>query len=139
MGINTNDTLKLIEQQQDEIYSLKKEVNTILAYLKEKDPDFDTEPFNLSDHANNDTEVVNNDNEDQNHITDGDYTTTKSKYELILKLLEDNPEVVESILADARAYLDAKKVNYKLYEQTNRAVTDKNYLLDNLRAIVEGM
>lgn len=139
VGINTNDTLKLIEQQQDEIYSLKKEVNTILAYLKEKDPDFDTEPFNLSDHANNDTEVVNNDNEDQNHITDGDYTTTKSKYELILKLLEDNPEVVESILADARAYLDAKKVNYKLYEQTNRAVTDKNYLLDNLRAIVEGM
>ncbi|MDG5492413.1 peptidase G2 autoproteolytic cleavage domain-containing protein [Psychroserpens sp. SPM9] len=139
VGINTNDTLKLLEQQQDEINMLKSEVSAIVLYLKQKDPNFDAEFFNLSEYTNRDNEVVNSDNENQTHIANGEYTTTKSKFELILSFLEENPDVIEGILADARAYLDAKKVNYKLYEQTNRVVTDKNYLLDNLRAIIKDM
>lgn len=168
VGINVNDTAKILEQQQAEINTLKQHIQTIANYLETKDSAFKIADnkvnSNVKDAITNSRNAqrdVNSENQFTNTnslstatatVTDGgrvantnigQLTTSPltgniaDKYRTILQLVNDNPEVVQDIMADARAFLEARNINYLQYEQTRRLVTDREYLVNYLREMAE--
>jgi hypothetical protein len=129
VGINSNDAGKKMKQQEAESIALKKQLNMVVAYLKAKDPSFDVTPFEISEQENN-TLAAAQDNQKLKALVNSD---TKSALNNVIIELEGSPDLVSKVQAEARKMLDAKGVNYKLYDQTNRMVTDPHYYLSVLK------
>ena len=48
-GINTNDVVVKIKQQQEELNQVKNQLNNIISYLKSKDMSFNAESFEIEE------------------------------------------------------------------------------------------
>ena len=130
VGINTNDAVDRMKDQQAEINDLKIAFNNLLDYLQERDPSFNTAmyaqaPENLaSEERNEDVEALaqslKTDNYDNNIMA-------------MARFLENNPEVMQNTLADARAILDDQGIDYNRFEQTRKLMNDPAYFIDMLR------
>jgi len=120
VGINTNDLVAQMIQQQEEINSVKRNMNAVVGYLQSKDPSFQVELFEVRAAAN--VEPV------------PSYTamTGAERRSLVVDVLRKNTAMVESIMADAREQLTAQGVDFNRFEQTRRLLTDQEYLLDIL-------
>ncbi len=129
VGINTNDAVNKIQQQDEELKSVKNQLNTVIAYLQSKDPSFDATLFEVSEVENKD-EAISSELENLNKPNQFDRKTTIDKMVIIL---QDNPEVLSKILADARQLLDEKGIDYNRFEQTKRIITDEKYFLNVLQ------
>jgi hypothetical protein len=129
VGINSNDAVKKMKQQEAESIVLKKQLNVVVAYLKAKDPSFDVTPFEISEQENNSFSAA-QDNQELKELVKSD---SKSALNNVIKELQANPELVAKVQSEARKILDAKGVNYKLYDQTIRLVTDGDYYLSVLK------
>ncbi len=146
VGINMNDTAHIIKKQQEEVNALKKQLNGIINYLTSKDTSFkpqgqlviqDIEERSRDKESLKEAAVA-----QSKKIASTKETKkldlprkTSDRMEKILQLLEEKPGVLDQIMEDARAYLDAQGVNYKAFEQTNKVVNDKNYLINYLREL----
>jgi len=121
VGINANDLVARMIQQQEEIDSLKRSMNTVLSYLQSGDRDFSAKQFEIES-----TERWVEQLEAQATRPPADEITR------MVALLRDNPYVVEGVLADTRAELTARGIDFGRYEQTRRILTDPEYLIDVL-------
>ena len=126
IGINTNDTVKQLQKQQEELDAVKSQLNTIVSYLQASDPSFDAQKFDVQEQedAIHEEEAV----VSQETVAKG----KKPVLQKVIRLLNENPEMVAQIQADARQMLDEKGINYNLYEQTRKMVTDANYFVSVL-------
>lgn len=152
VGINTNDTNQILKQQQQEINQLKNQISEILNYINNQDPSFKTS-LNTNDKKvsmrNSNVAITNNEtsvsgsgqriaNKNSNNISLNQQPVKNSSvYQRILIMIDDNPKVLQDIQANARDLMDAKGIDYKLYEQTNLLLTDKDYFLDYLRELIK--
>lgn len=122
IGINTNALTSVIKKQQIEIIKLKQQFDKVDTFLATKFPDYQSDKENdlisterqKQDKKENSHEIKNNTNK------------------VILKILKNNPEVLENILQATRNDLDKKGINYKLFEQTNELANNPNYLIQLL-------
>ncbi|WP_298904855.1 hypothetical protein [uncultured Psychroserpens sp.] len=159
VGINANNTSQVLTAQQNEINKLKKEINMILSYLKEKDESFRIEEYNnLSDTHKNEgnkahSDVVTNttvlpvetiattrETSEVSSVVgfnNSNISLSNINYKKIVKMLEEHPEVLSEILSDARELLKKRGVDYTRYEQTNKLVTDGAYFLNYLREMAK--
>lgn len=112
VGINANDVVIKLKQQNQELNVIKSELNNIISYLKSKDKSIDFKQFEIQ----NKTVNVNEDN-------------YSNAFKVTQNNIEENPEFIKQILIDAKKILDKKGVNYNQYEQTKRLLNDESYLL----------
>ncbi len=130
IGINANDAVKKMQQQEEEIVSVKSQLNNVIAYLQAKDPSFDATLFEVNEADNNTakhSDVV------YQAATSLPAINVNEQLDDILIMIENNPDFVLQVQAHLKADLDKKGVKYHLFEQTNRMVTDQQYLIDMLK------
>ncbi|MFI1743782.1 hypothetical protein [Thalassobellus sediminis] len=141
VGINTRDTAIMLEKQNNEINMLKKELNSIVSYLQKKDTSFEgkifevnkSKPFlneNISEKEASENVVIAKSNFGKSLSK-----SHKSKLNKVIKNLKENPDVLNQIMLDTKEYLNAKGVDYKLFDQTNKMLTDKTYFLNFLKSL----
>ncbi len=127
IGINVNDVVSKMKQHEAEMAAIGDKVNGIIAYLKSKDPSFDATELEI------DLGVLAT-NEDAKPEEDEDVRAGKPSTGMsLIQLLEQNSDLVASIQAKTKQLLDEKGINYQLFDQTNRLVTDKQYFVETLR------
>ena len=124
VGINSNDMSKQVADMQQELNSVKSELNNIIRHLSASDPDFEAALFESS------TETDAGQNETQQENTPA--LNFSEKVKSIQLIFEENGEEIDAILTETRALLDSKGIDYRKFEQTHRLVTDKDYLMENL-------
>ncbi len=124
VGINTNDAVAQIIRQQQEIEALKSSMNSIASYLKAKDPAFDAAMFNVSAQPAQEPLAL------APSEATGTFSVTSPNR--ISSLMKDNPDLLKQVMADAKANLDKRGVDYNRYEQTKRLLNDENYLVEVL-------
>jgi hypothetical protein len=93
VGINTNDTVDKLKEQQESLDAVMQSMNSVISYLQSKDPSFDAEMFAVSTR-----EVVENEiriPDTQALVAAG---STSEKMALVSKFLDENPEVLRTIL-----------------------------------------
>ena len=127
VGINTNDLVLKLKQQNKELYQLKSQMNNILTYLKSKDESFEVELFKIED---KETIKANINIENDNH-----YQFDRNK--LVEKFIKENPDYIKQIQANARKILEERGVDYNLYEETKRLLTDETYFMNLLQKLKE--
>jgi cytoskeletal protein CcmA (bactofilin family) len=151
VGINANDTSEILQKQNDEINLLKSELNSIIKYINSKDDSSGLSELTQVTNTKKKSEQISKLESNKKNLTESrrnftNRTTTTSsesslrltkadKYEEILQMLEENPDVLESIMLDARELLVKRGIDYELFEQTRRIVTEKEYLLNHLRQL----
>ncbi len=120
VGINTNDLVPRMIKQQEEINSVKRNMNAIVSYLQSKDRSFQLATFDVAAAA---------------HVAPVRSVTAMTGAERrtsVAASLRNDPAVLESIMADARELLTARGVDFNRFEQTKRLLTDTEYLIDIL-------
>jgi hypothetical protein len=127
VGINANDAVGRIRQQEKELIAVKNQLNDVVTYLKKKDPSFDTELFTL-DVQKNDTATQQNTGK-VIPSQPGDTNTL----DLAFQELQRDPDFLKGVLANARKILEERGVDYNRFEQTRRLVSDENYLIGVLK------
>jgi hypothetical protein len=127
VGINSNDVVNKIKQQQEEINTVKQEVNSIIAYLQSKDSSIEFSGFEESLFSDYETVISNG---DDSIVSE---SINPSRANFIEEVMIANPDVIENILRDARNTLDKKGINYAQFEQTRRMLTEPQYLLQVYR------
>ena len=101
VGINTNDVVNEIKRQQDELTQVKSQLNAVLSYLSSKDPTFNPSLFDVQEIDIEET-----------FIESEEITTQSNRKQVVSKLvtyLTENPDVLSSIMANARQILDEKE------------------------------
>jgi len=126
VGINTNDTVEKLKEQQKELDALKSTMNSVVDYLKSTDPTFEANRFAV---ASKPTETQNQTAmagkaEEQFYANYGN-----NKMVAISKYLNDNPDVLNSVQAETKALLDERGIDYNRFEQTKRLLNDSQYLI----------
>lgn len=123
VGINTNDVVVKLKQQEEELGLVKNQMNNVISYLQSKDKSFNAELFKIQDIAEKVTEdkMISQENNKESHT------------ENIQKMAKDQPEVIKNILENARNILDEKGIDYNKFEQTKRLLTDETYFLNLLQ------
>lgn len=127
VGINTNDVVLRLKQQEEEITSVKSHLNKIIAYLQSKDTSFNLESFAVPAVK---AETQKEETALKVATQLSDYTASRNAFYLKLK---ENPELLNQILANTRKNLDENGIDYNRFEQTRRMLTDGNYLLTILQ------
>jgi len=124
VGINTNDLVGEISRQNEEIEAMQSNMNLIVNYLKSKDPGFDAAVYSIEKQV-------------QPELKRAEEEKPENRAEAIERLisvLQQNPELMQQIMADARNSLDQQGIDYNKYEQSRRLVTDEAYLFEVLRS-----
>lgn len=146
VGINTRDTAIMLEKQNNEISMLKQELNGIVSYLQQKDANFKGKTFQVNkNNISSNVDVAEN-NASQKPNTEKSNTEKsnfgkslskahKNRFNKVVENLKENPDILNQIMLDTKAYLEAKGVDYKLFDQTNKIVTDKVYFLNYLESL----
>jgi hypothetical protein len=127
VGINTNDVVLKLKQQEEEITSVKYQMNKIIAYLQSKDPSFDIDLLAVPAEK-----AATQKQEPAAKVATqlSDYTVARNAF---YQKLKENPELLNQILANTRKSLDENGIDYNRFEQTRRMLTDGNYLLTILQ------
>jgi hypothetical protein len=127
VGINANDAVNKLKQQEEELISIKNQLNKVVAYLQSKDTSFDAKLLSIEE-----ARIVAKEEATETKLSlpQIDKTAAINKLQLIL---QDNPDVLKQILSEARKSLDEKGINYNRYDQTKRLVTDETYLMSLLK------
>jgi len=130
IGINVNDVVPKMKQQQAELKEIKAKVNGLIAYLKEKDPAFKESLIQL------DTNEILTEEKIQTDVPKPSIAkSSKIGMNYIILMLEKDTELVEKVLTDTRTELERKGIDYKQFDQTNRLLTDKQYFIAYLKEI----
>ncbi len=129
VGINSNDAVGKIKRQEQELISVREQLNSVITYLKTKDPSFDAELLQFEE--NKSRPAVTNSTD---KVVTGQ-PADETKLDVAFRQLESDPKFLRGVLANARNILDEKGVDYNLYEQTRRLVTDETYLIEVLKEI----
>ena len=124
VGINSNDMSAQVADLQQELHSVKGELNNIIRYLTASDPDFNIALFDSA--VETDTE------QEESQQETSPALNFSEKVETIKVFFEESGEEIDTILSETRALLDSKGIEYRKFEQTHRLVTDKDYLMQNL-------
>jgi hypothetical protein len=124
VGINSNDMSAQVADLQQELHSVKGELNNIIRYLTASDPDFNIALFDSA--VETDTE------QEESQQETSPALNFSEKVETIKMTFEESGEEIDTILSETRALLDSKGIDYRKVEQTHRLVTDKDYLMQNL-------
>jgi hypothetical protein len=127
VGINSNDAVGKIRQQDEELTAVKNQLNDVVTYLKAKDPSFDAELFKI-DVAKTDTAIRKKTGE----IIQSN-TASQTTLDVAFQELQRDPDFLRGVLANARKILDERGIDYTLYEQTRLLVTDEDYLIQVLK------
>jgi hypothetical protein len=125
VGIHTGELAAEITRQQAEIESVKANMNSIVSYLKAKDPGFDATIFETGKQVAPVPVMAVKDEKLAGRVE----TTNR-----LVTYLEERPEMLQQIMADARNSLDKRGIDYIKFEQTRRLVTDKSYFIDILKS-----
>lgn len=125
VGINTNDVVIKLKQQDEALNMLKGEMNNLITYLKSKDESFEAKLFVIKEQK----DVIGKATEDKVGVNKYNKSDVFNRAQ---KILQDNPQILEQILSDTRKSLDEKGINYNKFEQTKRLVTDKTYFMSLL-------
>ncbi len=128
VGINANDLVLRLKQQDKELNLVKNQMNSVISYLQSKDKSFDIKLFDITDEKDLKGKVIDN----KTVIKQFDITNAINKQQ---KLLQDNPELLKQILSNTRKILDAGGIDYNRFEQTRRLVTDDKYFINYLNEI----
>lgn len=123
VGINTNDTVVKLKQQQEELNQVKNQMNSIISYLKSKDDEFNAELFEIQGSETITATQI-------KEVESGNLFDRKKMAERLEKLISDNPNLIKQIQENARKTLDGRGINYNQYEQIRRLLTDENYILE---------
>ncbi len=121
VGINANDAVDRMRAQERELASVKNQLNTVVSYLKSKDPSFKAELFDIS--ANQKPA-----RQPDSPAFDTNYTTSN-----LITVLEENPQMLANVQANARQLLEDKGIDYNRFEQTRKLMTDADYLISVLK------
>ncbi len=121
VGINANDVVGKMKKQDEELRSIKDEMNKIAAYLHLKDTVFQAKTFEVPAAVDKQIQQI--------KIAHPDRTKTINALKVILR---NNPEFIRQVLANARKTLDERGVDYNRFEQTKQLVSDENYLMSLL-------
>jgi len=130
VGINTNDVVIKLKQQQEELNEVKTQMNTILTYLKSKDESFNAALFSIKEKETKSSEP--NIEIDNQNVFD-----RKKMVERFNKRLNENPNFIKQIQANARKILDERGVDYNRYDQTKRLLTDESYFISLIQNLDE--
>ena len=125
VGINKNDVVIKLKQQDEALNMLKGEMNNLITYLKSKDESFEAKLFVIKEQK----DVIGKATEDKVGVNKYNKSDVFNRAQ---KILQDNPQILEQILSDTRKSLDEKGINYNKFEQTKRLVTDKTYFMSLL-------
>ena len=131
IGINVNDVVPKMKQQQAEIKEIKTKVNELISYLKEKDPAFKGSLFEL-----NSNEILIEEEKPQTVLPKPSIVKfSKISMDDIILMMEKDSDLVEKVLSDTRTELERKGIDYKQFDQTNRLLTDKQYFIAYLKEL----
>lgn len=128
VGINTNDVADKLQEQNQELEEVKDALNDVISYLQSKDPSFEADMFSIE----NNTSIVNETTPAQD-MQVAQNASFNVKMTSIAQILEQNPQVIENVLSEAKSILDAKGIDYNRYEQTSRLLNDSNYFISMLK------
>lgn len=121
VGINTNDVVVKLKQQQEELNQVKNQMNSILTYLKSKDVSFNSELFEI--------ESLETKTDETHYVIDKSIQFDRKRLvERFEKMLNENPNFIKQFQDNARKTLEERGVDYNRYEQAIRLLTDENYL-----------
>jgi hypothetical protein len=120
VGINNNDVAEKMLLQQQQIEQMKSEMNRITAYLNSKDASFSNPARNVI------TPAVIAQPQTRTAAT-ADVSIAKAN-----NLQKMDPTVIKDLMANAKAILDKKGIDYNKFEQTRRMFIDEHYMLQML-------
>jgi len=138
VGINTNDLVAQVIRQQEEINSVKRNLDSIVGYLQSNDPSFQAELFDVGPVAEvrtvADVAASANLAASANVKPAVSYTamTPKERRSYFMTIVKENPDVLESIMADARETVTARGIDFNKFDQTRKILTDPEYLMEML-------
>ena len=99
-------------------------MNSIVSYLERNDPTLDLQEFDVQ---GNETQV---DVSEKPTVDTSNFKMGSMTKEQFVQYARSNKEVINSILAHARKLLDERGINYQAFEQTNKILTDSEYMID---------
>ncbi len=133
IGLNNNDLVYKIQQQQEEINSMKGKVNNILTYLESKDPEFKEEMLFTQDTKENIVQSVRVEKQIKEKYTPEIFTKAEIDFSYIEKLYEQKPELFEQAQKRVREYYVNAGVDIEQNQELKRILEEPGYCIKYLK------
>ena len=141
VGINSNDLVAKLIRQQAELDDMKGKMNSVVSYLKAKDPTFTGELYTApaSDPVAAPTAVATSASPAQTPAASGVSSIASLKenfaYNDFNDLFEKNPKLLEESMSSAKKSFINQGADLSKSPELSRLLNDKEYLMSTIKRI----
>ncbi|WP_324677115.1 hypothetical protein [Hymenobacter sp. GOD-10R] len=133
VGINSNDMAQKLQQQQQELDATRTKMNSIVAYLKAKDPSFSEEPLGAPASTSGATRTALATVAAPTQAAPVQMKATPKKnssnYASVTQMFEKNPTLLRESMDKARLAFEKHGVDINANPELKRLFTDEQYFM----------
>ncbi len=137
VGINANDMAHRMAQQQDELTQMRGKVNSILAYLGTKDPNFKEALLPAPTESTAGYGPAASPAGDATATASIQLTepaaTPRKNYSAATELFESQPEALKASMAKMKEQYEKQGIDTRQYPELHKLLTDEQYFMETLK------
>ncbi len=137
VGINANDMAHRMAQQQDELAQMRGKVNSILAYLGTKDPNFKEALLPAPTEGTAGYNPAASPAEDATATASIKLTAPaaapRKSYSAATELFESEPQALKASMAKMKEQYEKQGIDTSQYPELHKLLTDEQYFMEKLK------
>ena len=133
VGINANDMAHRMAQQQDELTQMRGKVNSILAYLGTKDPNFKEALLPAPAEGTAGYRPAGDATATASIKLTEPAATPRKNYSAATELFESEPQALKASMAKMKEQYEKQGIDTRQYPELHKLLTDEQYFMETLK------